>query len=548
MQQLAPPRSRRSARLGLTALLLATSATVAGAASFVTSAPSQLQGLDGWTATPLFTIGESIGGYQPVGILDGLGAQKLGKDVVRVYASHELTSSSGVAYSLANGLQLKGARISTFDIDRATRTVCGAGLAYDTVYDRLGTVVTQASQINETGHVSNGFDRFCSAAFYDKGAYGFADDVFFANEETGNGSIWALDTKNRTIWACPALGRGAWENVCALDTGCKDRIALLLGDDEAAAPLYLWIGRKDRDGGFLARNGLSDGQLYVWAAANGDLTPEDFNGIGAARSGAFIAIDARDVGNAGNPGYDAQGYLNATTLRAQADALGAFSFSRPEDLHANPRCGTQAIFASTGRGSLYPSDNWGTIYLIDVCFPRCRRGLPGSVAASLEIVTNADDLLVPDAGIRSPDNLCWAEDGFVYVQEDKSTTPGSLFGAVTGIEASIFRLDPWSGEFTRIAVIDRSGVGPAGVTDPAPNDLGNWETSGIIDVTKLFPRAKGERLLLCDVQAHSLTNGPIGGNANLVQGGQLLLLSKKSNAKVKSPGKGDDERCERDDD
>jgi hypothetical protein len=546
MQQSARPCSPRLARLGLSALLLAASATVAGAASFVTPEPSQLKGLDGWTPTPLFTVGETIDGYQPVGILDGLGAQKLNKNVVRVYASHELGNSVGATYSLANGLQLKGARISFFDIDRTTRTICDAGLAYDTVYDRYGNVVTQATQINETGSVINGFARFCSAAFYDQGAYGFADDIFFANEENDNGTIWALDTANRTIWACPALGRGAWENVCALDTGCKDRVALLLGDDEQAAPLYLWIGVKDKNGGFLARNGLSKGRLYVWAADNGDLTPEDFKGIGASRQGKFLAIDARDVGNAGNPGYDAQGYLNDVTLRAEADAMGAFSFSRPEDLHANPRCGTQAIFASTGRGSLYPSDNWGTIYLVDVDLPRCKKGcdLPSTVPASLEIVTNADLLPVPDAGIRSPDNLCWAEDGFVYVQEDKSTTPGALFGAVTGIEASIWRLDPWTGATTRIAVVDRSAVGPAGVTDPVPNDIGNWETSGIIDVTKLFPRTKGERLLLCDVEAHSLTNGPIGGTANLVQGGQLVLLSKKTNAKAK----GDDDRCERDDD
>lgn len=539
--------SRRWARTGLTAMLLAAAAATAGAASFNTPEPSQVTGLDGWTPKPLFTVGEIIDGYQPVGILDGLGATKLNKNVVRVFAAHELSSGDGTVYSLANGLQLKGARISTFDIDRSTRALCGAGLAYDRVYDRYGAAVTTATQINETGDLVRGFSRFCSAAFYDKGAYGFADGVFFANEEADNGTVWALDAASRTLWACPALGRGSWENVSALATGCKDRIALLMGDDEEAAPLYLWIGLKEKRGDFLARNGLSKGRLYVWVSAAGDLTPEDFQGIGAWRNGRFVPIDARDVGNAGNPGYDAQGYLNAATLRAEADLLGAFSFSRPEDIHTNPRCGTQAVFASTGRGSLYPSDDWGTIYLVDVVLPRCRcdDDLPASVPASLEILANADDLPVPDAGIRSPDNLVWAYDGYVYVQEDKSTQL-SVFGGVTGIEASMWQLDPWTGASTRVAVVDRSAVVPAGggVTDPVPADIGNWETSGVIDVTRLFPRAKGERILLLDVQAHSLRNGVIGGSTKLVQGGQLLLLTKKS-----PRNRGDDERCcERDDD
>ena len=48
---------------------------------------------------------------------------------------------------------------------------------------------------------------------------------------------------------------------------------------------------------------------------------------------------------------------------------------------------------------------------------------------AIEAILRGRGLPVPDAGIRSPDNLCWAEDGFVYVQEDKSTTPGALFGA-----------------------------------------------------------------------------------------------------------------------
>lgn len=549
MQPTASTRFRRAALLPLAMLFLA-AATTAGATSFLTPEASQLKGLDGWTSAPLFTVGETIDGYTPPGILDGLGAQKLDRHTVRIYANHELGNSVGYAYTLANGLQLTGARISTFDVNRSSRRICGAGLAYDKVYDRHGNPVASAAQINETGHLTRGFSRFCSSAFYARNTFGFASDIYVTGEENTNGTVWALDVASRALWACPALGRGAWENVCALDSGCKDRVALLLGDDEERSPLYLWIGIKSKQGGFLERNGLADGQLYVWAADNGDTTPEQFKGLGASRSGEFLPVNARDSSKAGLPGYDAQGYRNDATLRAAALALGAFSFSRPEDLHANPRCRTQAAFASTGRGSVYPSDNWGTIYVLDVEFARrhgCRScDLPAGIPASIRILVNSDLLAVPDSGVRSPDNLVWSRDGFVYVQEDRSTTPGSLFGAASGREASIWQVDPWTGDATRIAEIDRTAVVPAagGVTDASPTDVGNWESSGIVDVTDLFPRAKGERLLLCDVQAHSLRNGVIGGSTGLVEGGQLVLLSKRVS---KNSGR-DDDRCERDDD
>ena len=142
-------RLSRPARWGLASLVLATAATAAVAASFNTQEASQVQGLNGWIPQPIFTVGETVGGYQPPGILDGLGAKKLNRNVVRVWANHELGRSVGYVYSLANGLQLRGARISYFDIDRQTRDLCDAGLAYDKAYDRYGVAVTTAQQINE---------------------------------------------------------------------------------------------------------------------------------------------------------------------------------------------------------------------------------------------------------------------------------------------------------------------------------------------------------------------------------------------------------------
>ncbi|HPF15732.1 MAG TPA: PEP-CTERM sorting domain-containing protein, partial [Planctomycetota bacterium] len=63
-------------------------------------------------------------------------------------------------------------------------------------------------------------------------------------------------------------------------------------------------------------------------------------------------------------------------------------------------------------------------------------------------------------------------------------------------------------------------------SDAGAGDLGNWETSGILDVSDLFATLPGERLFLATVQAHGIEDGPIGGNALLDEGGQLVLISK----------------------
>jgi hypothetical protein len=197
----------------------------------------------GFSITPLFTVGEAANGYRPPGVIDGLAAWDWDAETVRVFANHELAANAGYPYLLEDGPRLTGSRISYFDIDKQTRAVRDAGLAYRSVRDRQGQRVKDASQINERpSDSSRGFDAFCSAAGYAAGDYGFVDDVFFSHEETSvrkahphGGSIWGLDLRERELWALPALGRGSWENVTALQTPDAARpdgyVALLLSDD-----------------------------------------------------------------------------------------------------------------------------------------------------------------------------------------------------------------------------------------------------------------------------------------------------------------------------
>ena len=370
-----------------------------------------------------------------------------------------------------------------------------------------------------------GINRLCSAQYFEAHQFGdgigLEDGLFFTGEETGGGTEFVLDPDTNELWAVPWMGRAAWESVTELNTGTTDKVAILIGDDRGGAPLLLYVGEKQEGGTLLERNGLVGGKLYVWAADSGETTPEEFNGTFESRTGTWVEIDIHDESLAGTDGYDEFGFATQETQDALAEAAGAFKFSRPEDVATNPNDGTEAVFASTGRGRLFPSDDWGTTYKVNVDFNDIDAG---DITATLDVLYDGDDAGAgqfegPDFGLRSPDNLEWADDGYIYLQEDRST---GEFGETSGEEASIWKLDPTTGELTRVAQMNRNAVRPIGVTDGDPTDIGDWESSGITDVSTLFDEDPGT-LFIFDVQAHSLRDGVIE-TEGLVQGGQLSLL------------------------
>ncbi|NET72409.1 MAG: hypothetical protein F6K62_16180, partial [Sphaerospermopsis sp. SIO1G2] len=170
------------------------------ATGFVTTQPAQMQGLGGYTYDPIFTVGETIDGYTPPGILDGMGAYELDGNTVRVLVNHELRANVGYEYQLDNGASLTGARVSYFDIDKSSLEILDSGLAYDTIYNRAGEVVDDASDL-EFG----GINRLCSAnlmeAYQFGNGRGLADRIYFAGEETYGGSQFALDIATNELWA-----------------------------------------------------------------------------------------------------------------------------------------------------------------------------------------------------------------------------------------------------------------------------------------------------------------------------------------------------------
>lgn len=110
------------------------------------------------------------------------------------------------------------------------------------------------------------------------------------------------------------------------------------------------------------------------------------------------------------------------------------------------------------------------------------------------------------------------------MQEDRSLPNGTADGSFGSEEASIWKVDTITGASTRWSQIDRSSVPTVyGQSDSASSDIGNWESSGIIDVSSLYNAAAGS-YFLADVQAHSLTNGNLVGAHYLSEGGQIDLI------------------------
>ncbi|MBE9259459.1 calcium-binding protein [Dolichospermum sp. LEGE 00246] len=527
------------------------------AISFDTTEPSQVKGLNGYTVDPIFTVGDKIGNYVAPGILDGIGAYSLNDTTVRLLVVNEVGAADGYKYTLKNGTQLPGARVNYFDVDKRTLQIVDAGLAHDTIINRKGEVVDAAADL-EFG----GIQRFCSAALFEANQFGagigLADRIFFSGEETYGGTQFALDTKTNVLYTLPWFGRAAWENVTELNTVRTDKVAFLIGDDRGPAPLILYIGDKNakNDGSFLDRNGLGQGKLYVWVADDPsnatdpiEADPRDFKGTNNSTVGKFVEIKYYDPALANTAvdgpdsdtsiqnelGYDAQGFATQAQQDKLAADVKAFLFSRPEDLSTNPKDGTQVVLASTGRESIFGGvDTYGTTYKIDIDFNNINTG---DISAKIDILFDGN--LTKDASLRNPDNLDWADDGKIYINEDRAAT-AAIFAGTSKEEASIWRIDPSvadpSSTLTRIGQVDRTAL-PATQTDSSPTDIGNWETSGILDVSTLFGNAPGTQFIF-DVQAHSLLNGTIitatniDGNGdgtktrqeNLVEGGQLSFL------------------------
>ena len=107
------------------------------------------------------------------------------------------------------------------------------------------------------------------------------------------------------------------------------------------------------------------------------------------------------------------------------------------------------------------------------------------------------------------------------MQEDKAAPALFTSIATNSNESSILRINPATGEVTRVAHINRGAV-PSGFVDSSAASPGAWESSGILDVSHLFGEPAGS-LFLADIQAHGVTTDPSNTGAAL-RDSQLVVI------------------------
>ena len=474
------------------------------------------------------TAGSSV--YAPAGIFDGMGAYDNGDGTYSLLVNHELSSSAGQQYQVQvragsapiTTQTVTGGRISRFvvakDLDGngangVQSAILAGGLAYN-----------QVISPNASFSLGSGISRFCSANLSPAGQFagrGLVNSLYLAGEETSNGRFFALDAAGAKLYHVPAFGLGGWESAVTVDTGNARTVAVALFDDTSGTPnyLYLWVGTKrpaSKD--LLTRNGLaaSSGSLYAWKADSIANSPAGLAGVAlnTPTAGSWVKLGS---------GTAIAALATAADLRALASAAGAMPFTRIEDGDVSPS-GKQVAFTTTGGTGV---DLYGNVQILD--FTNAFRGngllATGPNTTSLRVVDDSDRLtgVSRQSHLRNPDGLAWSGQ-HLYVQEDRSLPNGTADGSFGSQEASIWKVDAVTGQKQRWAQIDRSAVPTAyGQSDSAPTDIGNWESSGVFDVSAMYGAPAGS-FFLANVQAHSLNNGNLVGSHYLTEGGQIDLI------------------------
>lgn len=516
-------------------LALASTTVSAGNPGFFTSVPAMLTtSVSGGSVLPIISVGDTFAdGYRFEAIPDGIGITPNGKGTVNVFVAHE---TSLVPFPFTGNVATCTASSCVSDFDNAQ--ISHLKLHQNSAGVLSGKIVVDSSM---------NYQRFCSAFIADK-EHGFKHPIFFANEEATDfvspppllawppdpsnqrqaGLVVALDTKNGKTYEIPGMGRHNHENTVVVPGGWNEIVALS-GDDTFSAP---------------------SSQLYMYTAASGDALLADHGTLWAFRvtSKNSTAVNPADAQNGANDYGDitsgdvmtgefievprAVALDNQMPLENWSNANNVFQFIRVEDLaydKNNPRVVYIAdtgepratVHATSGRLQRSPSGTNGP-------FPNGRIFKMVMNASNPRVVDSFTILINADAGgynnvgvIHNPDNIDTSANSLM-IQEDPGSHNGQRTAFPNATNARVWRYDLTTGTLTVVAEVDQS------LTPSSPK--GNWESSGIVDVSSVF--GPGSWLLV--VQAHSLwvesevrtvTVGSASGPITFKrEGGQLLLL------------------------
>ena len=456
--------------------------------------------------TPFLTVGQRIrrtgGGadYRVVGIPDGLGLLRKG-DHLTLLSNHEFLQTMGGPAGPLTG----GARVSEFALSIRKR-----GTAREVVALSGKPAIERIQEAGFPNPVAPGARRIaelCSATLGDH-RVGFDRPIFMTGEESSGASTFdgrggqAFAIFDGTAHTLPRLGRFEWENaVPAPFTGSKTVVFGLEdgpgGRTGLFSQLYMYVGDKRRLATDpLAINGLDNGRLYVFAAADSAIHGEaELTIKGARLEGRWEPVDWT---------------LDDAALEDSAQAVNAFDFVRLEDGSVNHRKAGELWFVTTGAPG-NPVNPRGRLYRLT--FDASRPAGP----SALTLVLDGTE------GIVSPDNIDLNRHGELAICEDPNYDLAAEVGPSRDTQLWIYHIE--TGALTAIAAMDRQAArahalaadaGNASV--PERDKPGGWEISGVVDAEDHL----GRGAWILDVQAHSLRIVPA---AETVEGGQYLQVN-----------------------
>lgn len=413
---------------------------------------------NGWRAFELLTQGDDIGaladsGYGNIarrGKYDGLGAH-VTDNTLSVWLNHETSGAAISRVELDIGSFRQGIQstINNGQTGFPSTIKTGIGYAYDAIFD--GTYHAQNNShpvaagtvaVGEYGDAN--FDRFCSGTSYSAHSFGvnrgFVDDLYLTGEEVDDGRFYALGQNTRQLWEIPDFLAAPWENGALIDTGNTTHVALLLNADTSSSPgqpLRMYVGKKgvdvNNDGqiDLLERNGLRGGSISYFDPDPG-----------------FSKTDLPD------------GLVSGTWTSNIGDAL---TETKLEDIHTNPMDSTEVVFADQTDGVYRMS--------LDLVFDEDGLDLAQSKTSIFQI----DD---DDSGlIGAPDNVTWALDGLIYVQED-------------GDGDGMFLMNP---DGTGVLQIATAFSEPSGIIDIS--SLAGYEPGGVFLTSVMGTGESGAQLI-----------------------------------------------------
>jgi hypothetical protein len=484
---LIPPRAARAA---------------VGTGPSTTTEPYLVPSIDGVEIRSILTVGDSVGGYEMVGIPDGLGAFKSKRNEITLLMNHEITAGAPGAVR-AHGSN--GAFVSQWTIDpRTLEVVAGKDHAPSANHVYKWDATTKGYVQGTTQ-----WQRFCSGDLPAPHAlasqsHGSKDRIYLNGEEVTDGRAWAHVVTGEhagETWELPRLGKLSWENVVASPRGQRKTVVMCMDDSSintfpATTPnatdfpseVYVYVGTKLRDGHPVEAAGLTNGRLYGIKVTLADGTPvagerNDF-GLGTTEfvgSGRFSLVEL-------GPNGDVSGFTTAAQLEQESIDKGVMRLQRVEDGAWDPREDDDFYFVTTA--SLTANSRLWRLRFDNVEKPE--------KGGTITIMLRGDE------GHAMLDNVTIDRRGRILMDED----PGNA-----GRIAKVWMYSIKSGTLTQVAEHNAKFFdGSIGSPDFITQDE---ESSGLIDAEETL----GKGWFLLDVQVHKANADPA-----LVEMGQLLAL------------------------